>query len=352
MNLTALQISEKLNCTGVGNETLTVKQFASLSEGVAGSLCFWEGEQAPENLCNFPALVLLVPKSFSGPFPNQLYIISVNHPKETFFRLVEEFHFGVINANLTGINSSAIISEDVVIGADVYIGPHTVIESGAEINDFCKISAQVYIGKGVTIGSNCIIEPGVKILDNCVIGNFCHLQSNAVIGTDGFGYMPGSSGLKRLPHIGNVILEDYVEIGANTCIDRGVLGSTRIKRGVKLDNLIQVAHNVTIGEYTVIAAQAGIAGSVTLGTGCMVGGQVGIRDHIQLADFTRIGAQSGISKSVENPNQDLFGSPAIPASAFKKSAIALKHLPELLKKITNLEARLKKIESKPDASTI
>jgi len=352
MQLSAHFIASRLQCEGIGNSQLIARHFASLEDRVAESLCFSVSESAPESLEILPELILLVPSGYAGPYPEHLFIIPTPNPREAFFKLLLEFHSSEAKEHSAGIHPTAVISEEATLGKDIYIGPHAIVEAGAVVGDSTHISAQVYIGAEVKIGSDCKLYAGVRVLERCVIGNHCIIQANAVIGSDGFGYLPASDGLKRIPHLGIVVLEDNVEIGANTCIDRGVLGATRIKQGVKLDNLIQVAHNVIIGANSVVAAQAGIAGSVTLGDGCMVGGQVGIRDHVQLADYTRIGAQSGISRSVKEPGQDLFGSPAIPASAFKKSAIALKQLPELLKKITNLEARLKKIERKPDANTI
>ena len=222
----------------------------------------------------------------------------------------------------------------------MYVGPHAVIDSGAKIAENVKIYPQAYIGSNVVIGKNSIIHPGVRILSDCVIGNDCVVHAGVIIGGDGFGFSPNSeNNYQKVAQIGNVIIEDHVEIGANTTIDRATLGSTIIRKGVKIDNLIQIAHNVEIGENTVIAAQTGIAGSTKIGKNCMIGGQVGIVGHITIADGTMIAAQSGIGASIKN-RAILQGSPAFSIGDYKKAYVGFRRLPEIMKQIDALQNEL------------
>lgn len=241
-----------------------------------------------------------------------------------------------------GVHETALVHPEANISDAVSVGQLTVINSGALVGDHTQIMDQVYIGENVQIGKRCIIYPGVRILDHCIIGDDCIIQSNTVIGSDGFGYTPSPDGeMVKIPQLGKVILEDRVEIGSNCAIDRGSLKDTILRVGVKLDNLIQVAHNVEIGSETVIAAQTGIAGSTTLGKGCMIGGQVGIVGHLNIADGTKIQAQSGMIKSVKKPNTAWYGYPAIDYSNYMRSFAAFKNLPDLLLRVKALENQLK-----------
>lgn len=252
-------------------------------------------------------------------------------------------------ANNTPISPQSAIQQAVSstakIGAGTSIGPFVVIEDGAVIGNNCVIGAQVYIGRNVHIGNNCRLYPGVKIHYDCVIANNCILHANAVIGADGFGFAPQENkSWKKVPQVGTVVLEDDVEIGACTCIDRAAIGSTVIRKGAKLDNLIHVAHNVEVGQNTAIAAQAGIAGSTRIGENCQIGGQVGFAGHIQIAPGTRIQAQSGLATSVETPDTALFGSPAIGYRDFIKSHLVFKQLPDLQRKVLELEKKLSALQ--------
>ena len=241
-----------------------------------------------------------------------------------------------------GIHSSARVHSETTIADTASIGQLSVVKSGVVIGGGSHIMDQVYLGENVKIGKNCVIYPGVRILDHCAIGDHCIIQSNTVVGSDGFGYAPSPSGeMVKIPQLGKVIIEERVEIGSNCAIDRGSLKDTIIRAGVKLDNLIQVAHNVEIGSDTVIAAQTGIAGSTTLGKGCMVGGQVGIVGHLDIADGTKIQAQSGMIKSVKQPNTAWYGYPAIDYSNYMRSFAAFKNLPDLLKRVKELEKQIK-----------
>ncbi|MEM8909331.1 MAG: UDP-3-O-(3-hydroxymyristoyl)glucosamine N-acyltransferase, partial [Bacteroidota bacterium] len=253
--------------------------------------------------------------------------------------------FGQQERQQSGISEEAAIHSSAIIGSDCSVGKFCVIEEGVSIGEGTTLYPQVYLGKNVRIGKRVILHPGVKIYHDCQIGDDCILHANVVIGADGFGFIPqNDGGFQKIPQIGNVLIEDQVEIGANTVIDRATMGSTLIKAGVKLDNLIQVAHNVEIGENTAIAAQAGIAGSTKIGKGCLIGGQVGFVGHIKVADGVKIQAQSGVAAGIETPNTSVYGSPALPYRDYLKSYAIFRQLPELSQKIKELERRLAKYE--------
>ncbi len=246
-----------------------------------------------------------------------------------------------------GIHVTAVIESSAKVGSDVYIGPYAYIGENCVIGDGCAIYPHMYIGDNTKIGKDCTINPGVKIYHDCVIGEGCIIHAGSVIGSDGFGFAPQSeSEYMKIPQLGNVILEDHVEIGANVAIDRATMGSTIIRKGVKLDNLIQIGHNVEIGDNTVMAAQTGIAGSTKIGKNCMFGGQVGIAGHIKIADGTKIGAQSGILSAVKEENKILLGTPAIDYKNFFKSSVIFKNLPELKTKVDSLEKESESLKKK------
>jgi UDP-3-O-[3-hydroxymyristoyl] glucosamine N-acyltransferase len=242
-----------------------------------------------------------------------------------------------------GIEPNTYISEKAAIGKDCYIGSFAYISDNVKIGDNVKIYPQVYIGASVTVGDNTIIFPGVKIYRECIIGNNCIIHSSTVIGSDGFGFAPGEGAYQKIPQIGNVVIDDNVEIGSNVSIDRATIGSTIISKGAKLDNLIQIAHNVEVGENTVIIAQAGIAGSTKIGKNCMVAAQVGIVGHITIANDVKIGAQSGVSHSINTEGEIILGSPAYNIRETKKSMILIKKLPEFYTRLNELENELKKL---------
>jgi UDP-3-O-[3-hydroxymyristoyl] glucosamine N-acyltransferase len=237
---------------------------------------------------------------------------------------------------IIGIDDSAVVSDDVNIGENTGIGPLCHIKSGSSIGDNSRILSSVYIGKNVSIGNNCIIYPGVMIMDDSIIGDNVIIHASTVIGSDGFGFAESDKGLKKIKQIGNVVIEDNVEIGSNCSVDRGALGSTKIGFGSKIDNLVQIAHNVQIGKHCIIVAQVGISGSTTLGNGVILAGQVGVVGHIDLGDGVKVGAQSGISKSIE-PGKTVFGSPAREIILSKKIEASLNRLPDLLKRVKKLE---------------
>jgi UDP-3-O-[3-hydroxymyristoyl] glucosamine N-acyltransferase len=246
------------------------------------------------------------------------------------------------------IEEKSFISPTAKIGKDVYIGAFAYISDHAEIGDGVHIYPNTFVGDHVKIGNNSKLFANVSVYRDCKIGQHCTIHSGSVIGADGFGFAPNSeNNYQKVPQIGNVILEDHVEVGANTCIDRATLGSTIIKKGVKLDNLVQIGHNVVVGENTVMAAQGGIAGSTKLGKNMMVGGQVGIVGHISLADGTMIGAQAGVPKTITKEGTTILGSPAYDAEDYKKSYMGFRRLPQILDRLRELEEEVKKLKSKP-----
>jgi UDP-3-O-[3-hydroxymyristoyl] glucosamine N-acyltransferase len=250
-------------------------------------------------------------------------------------------HFNHSELLNQGVSESASVNESVDLGKEVNVGAFSVLSAGVSIGDGTRIYPQVYLGSNVKIGKNCRIYPGVRIYHDCVIGDDCLIHANTVIGSDGFGFTKSNSAYHKIPQIGNVVLENRVEVGANTVIDRATMGSTIIREGVKLDNLIQIAHNVDIGKHTVIAAQSGVAGSAKIGAGNLIGGQVGIAGHLKTAEGVQIQAKSGVSSSVNEPNMKIYGYPAIEYLKYLKSYAGFKQLPELIQRITHLESELK-----------
>ncbi|MGB3075399.1 MAG: UDP-3-O-(3-hydroxymyristoyl)glucosamine N-acyltransferase, partial [Chitinophagales bacterium] len=266
-------------------------------------------------------------------------VIRVAHPYIAFTSVLQKFNKP--HDKLIGTEEPSFIHESASIGSDAYIGAFSYIGKNVQLGDNVKIFPNVYLGEGVTVGNDTVLYPGTKIYRNCKIGKSCIVHSGAVIGADGFGFAPQPDGsYMKVPQLGNVVVEDDVEIGSNTSIDRATLGSTIIRRGAKLDNLVQIAHNVEIGEHTVIAAQTGISGSTKIGKHCMIGGQVGFVGHIEIADGSRINAQSGISKSIKEKNKAWNGAPAFEYTASLRSQSIFRNLPELEKRVLELERKV------------
>jgi len=337
MKFSATQIAQLLDGEIVGNSDAEVSGLSKIEEGTSGTLSFLANPKYAEYIYTTGATLVIVSKDFKAEkaIPKTCTLIKVEDAYASFAKLLELYN--QLKHDKKGISKAAFVDDDAKIGDDVYVGPNAVVDSGAEIGANVKIYPQAYIGPNVKIGTNTIIHPGVRILSDCVIGSDCVIHAGVIIGGDGFGFAPNSeNNYQKVAQIGNVIIEDHVEIGANTTIDRATLGSTIIRKGAKIDNLIQIAHNVEIGENTVIAAQTGIAGSTKIGKNCMIGGQVGIIGHISIADGTMIAAQSGIGGSIKN-RAILQGSPAFSIGEYKKSYIGFRKLPELMKQISALE---------------
>jgi UDP-3-O-[3-hydroxymyristoyl] glucosamine N-acyltransferase len=345
MEFTAATIAGFLNGEISGNPDIKVNTVAKIEEGQIGALSFLANPKYEHYLYDTKSSVVLVNKSFVPSQKVEATLIKVENSYEAFaslLRLVDQ-----ARPRKKGIHATAIIESTSKIGSDVFIGPYAYIGENCIIGDGCAIYPQVYIGDNTKLGNNCTINPGVKIYHDCILGEGCIIHAGTVIGSDGFGFAPQSdSEFMKIPQLGNVVLEDHVEIGANVAIDRATMGSTIIRKGVKLDNLIQIGHNVEVGENSVMAAQTGISGSTKVGKNCMFGGQVGLAGHIKIANGTKIGAQGGILGDVKEENTIIIGSPAIELKQFLRSSVIFKKLPEMKVKIDSLEKEVESLKKK------
>ncbi len=344
MEFTAKQIADFIGGQVDGNPAAIVRTFSKIEEAKAGSLTFLANPVYTPWIYKTGASAVLVRHDFVPESPIECTLIRVENPYLALASLLNFYQQS--QPRKTGISDKASVATDAKIGDSCYIGEFAVISSKAVIGNNVRIYPQCYVGDNVIIGDDSVLYPGVKIYENCQIGKECTLHAGAIIGADGFGFAPQSdSDYLKVAQIGNVIIEDKVEIGANTTIDRATMGSTIIKRGVKLDNLIQVAHNVVVGENTVIAAQTGIAGSSKVGRNCMIGGQVGISGHITVGDEVKIAAQSGLTSSVKQ-GKIIMGAPAFEHDKYIKAYIHFRNLEKLVKRIDELEKKLSERDSK------
>ncbi len=341
MQFTALQIATLLKGKLVGEPEAKINQVAKIEEAKAGSLSFVANPKYEEYLYSTDASIIIINEDYELKQPVKATLIRVKDAYSSFAYLLEKYNEIQSNAGKKGIEQPSYISKSASIGKNVYVGSFTYIGDNVLIGDNVKIYPGCYIGDNVVINEETKLFASVKIYDDCSVGARVTIHSGTVIGGDGFGFAPQKDGsFKKVPQIGNVIIEDDVEIGANTTIDRATMGSTIIKKGVKLDNLIQIAHNVEIGENTVIAAQSGISGSTKIGKHNMIGGQVGVVGHIHTANGTKVGAQSGITKSITTPNTSVNETPAFDYKASLKSQAIFRNLPDLQKRILELEQQL------------
>lgn len=342
MQFTAEMIAGFLGGEIVGDPQAAVHTVSSIEEGKAGSLAYLTNLKYEPFLYTTGASIVLVDKSFEPQQQVPATLIKVDSAAEAVVKLLAMY--AAAKPRRKGISPRASIAESAVVEGETYVGDFAVVEEGAKIGPNCQIYPQVYIGTGVTVGEGTILYPGVKIYEGCHIGKRCILHAGAVIGADGFGFMPNAEGgFDKIPQLGNVIIEDDVEIGANTCIDRAKTDSTIIRRGVKLDNLIQIGHNVQIGENTVSSAQTGIAGTSKVGKNCFLAGQVGIADHVTIGDRVKVGSKSGLDKDV--PDGEIrFGYPALPGMKYHRSAAVFKRLPELDRKVDQLEKEIEELK--------
>ncbi|MFI5195675.1 MAG: UDP-3-O-(3-hydroxymyristoyl)glucosamine N-acyltransferase [Chitinophagales bacterium] len=344
MQFTAQQIATLLQGRLEGDPNAKVNNVARIEEAVNGCLSFISNPKYEEYLYTSKASIIIVNESLEVTQPVKPALIRVKDAYSDFAFLLEKYNEMISGGSKTGIEQPSYISPTATIGKDVYIGAFAYIGEHVVIGNGVKIYPGCYIGNNSTINDDSKIYAGVKIYDECHLGCRVIIHSGTIIGGDGFGFAPQDGGTyKKIPQIGNVIIEDDVEIGTNTTVDRATMGSTIIRKGVKLDNLIQVAHNVEIGEHTVIAAQTGISGSTKIGKNCVIGGQVGMVGHIHIADGTRINAQSGLSKSVTNPNVTLNGSPAFEYKSSLKSQAIFRNLPELQQRLQKLEETIQEL---------
>ena len=346
MDITAAQLAHLLNGTLEGDPNATVRQPARIEEAREGDFAFFDNPKYEAYAYSTKASILLVNKTFQPTQPITATLIRVEDVRSSLAVLLEKFNDIVSpNGAPAQVADNAFVHADVQVGIQTAVGAFAVVEAGASIGDNCTIYPQVFIGRNVQIGNNCKVYPGARIHHNTIIGDNCVIHSNAVIGADGFGFAPQEDkSWKKVPHVGNVVLENNVEIGANACIDRAALGSTILHEGVKIDNLVHIAHNVEVGKNSVMAAQVGVAGSTKIGENVQLGGQTGIAGHLTIADGTRVQAQSGIASSIKEPNQALFGAPAIDYNDYVRAYIVFKNLPELQKKVRTLERILKSMQ--------
>ena len=341
MQFSATQIALLINGKTEGDPLAAVGSFGKIEEAGAGQLAFLANPKYEEFLYTTGASVVIVNDTLELRQPVKATLIRVEDAYSAFASLLTKYQ-EIEAQQLTGIQEPSYRAATAKIGEKVFIGAFAYIGEGVVIGNHVKVHPQVYIGNNVRIGDHTVLHPGVKIYHNCVIGAHVTIHAGSVIGGDGFGFAPQADGtFKKVPQIGNVVVEDYVEIGVNAAIDRATIGSTLIRNGAKLDNLIQIAHNVDIGHHTVIAAQAGISGSTKIGSGVMIGGQAGIVGHVQIADGSRINAQSGVTKSIKSPGGAVTGSPAHDYTSTLRSQAITRKLPELEKRLKELEAQIR-----------
>lgn len=343
MTFTAEQIAQLVQGKIEGNSAVTVGSFGKIEEAQAGQLAFLANPKYEDHLYSTGASVIIINETQELKHPVSATLIRVPDAYTAFATLLSKYQ-ELVTQQMSGIEEPSHIHPSASLGEQVFIGAFSYISENVTIGNNVKIFPGVFLGKNVKIGDNSIIHPGVKIYHDCVLGSHIYVHAGTVIGSDGFGFAPQADGsFKKVPQIGNVVIEDYVEIGANATIDRATIGSTIIKSGAKLDNLIQVAHNVEVGNNTVIAAQAGVSGSTKIGNNVMIGGQAGIVGHIQIADGSKINAQSGVSKSIKSPNRSVTGSPAYEYTNALRSQALARNLPEIEKRLKELEELVKKL---------
>ena len=339
MEFTAAQIASFINGKIIGDESASISGVSPIENAQEGQLSFVSQEKFADYIFSSDASVIIVSEKFvkEGDYKSTLILVEDAYLS---FQVLMNLYQQMREEKKSGIEQPSTIAHSATIGENVYVGAHSYISDKSKIGNGTQIFPQVYIGKNVKIGENCIIYSGARVYDFCVIGDNCIIHSNTVIGSDGFGFQPTENGYQKIPQLGNVVLENNVEIGSNCSIDRGTIGSTVIGEGTKIDNLIQIAHNVRIGKNNVIAAQAGIAGSTIIGDWNQIGGQTGIVGHIKIGNQVRIQAQSGVNSNVED-KETLYGSPAISAGDYRRNYVHFRNLTEIVKRISELEKKSK-----------
>lgn len=340
MNITAEQIANILEGNVIGDPSVGVSKLSKIEEGEPGSITFLSNPKYHNYIYSTKASIVIVNKSFEPLHEVSATMIQVEDSYKAFTRILE--YANQIKLMKSGIEQPSVVSEGVTYGSDLYLGSFSYIGKNTKIGNNVKIYPNSFIGDNVEIGDNTILFAGARIYSESIIGKNCVIHSGTIIGSDGFGFAPNQDGsYSKIPQIGNVIIEDYVEIGSCTTVDRATLGSTIIRKGVKLDNQIQIAHNVEVGENTVIASQTGIAGSAKIGKNCIIGGQVGIVGHITIGDNVRIQAQTGVGRSIKD-GESVQGSPAMAYHDFSKSYVYFKKLPVIVKDLEDLKKSINK----------
>jgi UDP-3-O-[3-hydroxymyristoyl] glucosamine N-acyltransferase len=341
MEFSARQIAAFTQGEVVGDENTTVYTFAKIEEGVPGALSFLSNPKYAPYAYTTQSSILLVNRDFAPEREVKATLVKVDNAYESLAKLLSLYEES--KPKKVGIHPLAFVAPTAQTGKNVYIAPFAFVGEGAVVGDDTLLYPHTYVGDGATVGQGCTLYSHVSVYNDCRIGNRCILHSGAVIGADGFGFAPTAHGYEKIPQIGIAVLEDDVEIGANTCVDRATMGATIVRKGVKLDNLIQIAHNDEIGAHTVIAAQAGVAGSTKVGEWCMIGGQVGLAGHIKVGDKVGIAAQSGIPRHVKS-NTQVMGSPAFDAKDYFKSTVIYKRLPDMYLELGNLRRELDELK--------
>ena len=345
MEFSAKQIAEYLQGTVDGNPDAAVKSFAKIEEGVEGAISFLANPKYAHYLYETKSSVVLVNQDFT-PDADKSYtatLVRVPNAYEAIAKLLTLYE--QFKGKRTGVHALAFVAESAKIGENCYIGPFAYVGENAEIGSGTQLYPHAVVEERAKVGDDCILYPNVSVYHDCIVGNRVILHSGCVIGADGFGFAPSPNGYEKIPQIGIATIEDDVEIGANACVDRSTMGSTYVRRGVKLDNMVQIAHNVEVGSHTVMSAQVGVAGSTKIGEWCMFGGQVGIAGHINIADKTMTGAQAGIAGSIKKPGSTIQGSPAINAKDFFRSSIIFKRLPEMYNELDDLKKQIEDLKA-------
>ena len=342
MDFTAKQIADMIGGCVEGNDSAVINTFAKIEEGKPGAISFLSNPKYTHYIYDTQSSVVLINEDLVLEKPVAATLIRVKNAYESVAKLLQLYES--MKPRKTGIDPLASISEKAKIGENVYIGAFACIGDGAEIGDGTQIYPHAVIGEGVKVGAKSTIYPNVTVYQGCRIGNNVTIHAGSVIGADGFGFAPNQEGYDKIPQIGIVVIEDNVEIGANTCVDRSTMGQTVIHKGVKLDNLIQVAHNCEIGENTVMSAQVGLAGSTKIGAWCMVGGQAGFAGHIHVADKTFVGAQCGVIKDTKGNGESLIGSPAMDPKMFFKAKAIYSKLPDMYRQIAQLQREIEELK--------
>ena len=341
MEFSAKQIAEYIQGEIEGDENATVHTFAKIEEGIPGAISFLSNPKYTHYIYDTQSSIVLVNKDFAPEKEVKATLIRVDNAYESLAKLLNLYEMS--QPKKTGVDPLAYIAPTAKIGQNVYIAPFACVADGAEVGDNTILHPHATVGTSAKVGSDCILYPHATVYHDCRVGNHCILHAGSVIGADGFGFAPSPEGYEKIPQIGIVILEDNVEVGANTCIDRATMGATIIRKGVKLDNLIQIAHNVEVGSHTVMASQVGIAGSTKVGEWCMFGGQTGLAGHIKIGNKVNLGAQSGVPGSIKD-GQNLIGTPPMELKAYFKSSAVFRKLPDMYHELNSLKKELEELK--------
>ncbi|MCR4995018.1 MAG: UDP-3-O-(3-hydroxymyristoyl)glucosamine N-acyltransferase [Bacteroidales bacterium] len=344
MEFTALQIAQHIGGTVEGNGETRVHTFSKIEEGVEGALSFYYDPKFEPYVYETRSSVILVPSTFQPAQPVKATLVRVEDPRLAIGQLLAMYES--MKPKRKGIDPLASVAPTAQIGEGVYLAPFCVVEDHAVVGDGSILHPHVTVGEGAKIGKDCILYAHATVYHDCRIGDRCILHAGSVVGADGFGFAPSAEGYEKIPQIGIAVLEDDVELGANSCVDRATMGATVIRKGVKIDNLVQIGHNVEVNSHTVLCAQVGIAGSTKVGEWCTFTGQVGIAGHITVADHTTLGAQSGVPGNIRKPGQTLIGSPAIDAKTFAKAIVVYKSLPEMAVQLRELKKEMEQLKNK------